>query len=86
VELGLVDRDRAEADASITEKQLPILRLRDHAQRFQSRKIAIVGHERVSVDREGARSLNRVCELQLERRTESRGCFSNLHVKVDDLP
>jgi len=43
-------------------------------------------HQRGSVDRQGARRLNSVCQLEAERRSQSRRALRDVDVKRDRLP
>lgn len=43
-------------------------------------------HQGSRVDRQGASRLNSVCQLEAERRPQSRSAFRNVEVKRDRLP
>ena len=59
---------------------------RDYAQRAHAREIAAMSHQCGGVDRQRARRLNGVCQLQPERSPQSRCTFRDVDVERDRLP
>src|SRR5882757_6335579 len=64
----------------------PPIGLRNYAQRFQTRKVAVVSDECVGVDSKGGGGLHRIGQFETQRRTQPRRTLGDIGIEVDDLP